>query len=78
MRIIGVVVDFDKPNRRYFEVFEAYTKDAGELILQIGRVTPGRIAFARPLGRPAITTAQLARVFRKKPDRRTFGGAARS
>ncbi len=74
-RRVGVVVDYDR-RPRYFEVAEPLTTDDLEILWGIGRVVPGRFAFCAPLGRPAISTKQLAAILNPKP-RRPIVGVAR-
>src|SRR5260221_1086953 len=59
-RRLGVIVDYGKETQTQIEVVEKYTIDAVELVIGTLRVATGRIAFARPLGRPAISVADLA------------------
>jgi hypothetical protein len=80
-RRVGVVLDYDKPTKRYIEVQEEYTKDALEIAIQVMRVAPGRVAFREPVGRPAVSTAQLAQMFgtreKQKPPRGAAAGGRR-
>jgi hypothetical protein len=59
-RRVGVVVGYGGTEQRYVELRDDLTKDQLELVVQALRITPGRIAFQRPRGRPPISTAELA------------------
>ena len=58
-RRVGVVLNYDTAPR-YVEVEEPLTANWSELLFGIMRVTPGRTAFCVPLGRPAMSIAELA------------------
>lgn len=61
-RRVGVII-----KGAYVELSDDYTVDAVELALQVLRTVPARVAFVRPRGEPAITSAELMRRYRDKP-----------
>jgi hypothetical protein len=60
-RRLGVIVGYGSPDQRYIEIRDDLTADTIELAVQTLRVATGRIAFSRPRGGPAISTADLSR-----------------
>jgi hypothetical protein len=60
-RRLAVILAHGREAQTQIEVIEKYTLDTVELALASLRVATGRIAFARPIGRPAITIADLAK-----------------
>jgi hypothetical protein len=60
-RRLGVIVGYGSPDQRYVELRDDLTRDTIELAVQTLRVAIGRVAFCRPRGGPAISTAELAR-----------------
>jgi hypothetical protein len=60
-RRLGVILKYGSPDRRLVDPRDELTAVTIELAVQTLRVATGRIAFRRPRGGPAISTADLAR-----------------
>lgn len=60
-RRVSVIVGYGCAEQRCIELRDNLTKNQMELVIQALRVLPGRAAFARPRGRPPISTAELAK-----------------
>jgi hypothetical protein len=72
-RRLGLIVGFGDPSPRYLELRTDCSRDTLELALAALRVTNGRIAFHRPMGRPAIATADYVAKMDAAPEARHVG-----
>jgi hypothetical protein len=69
-RRVTIIAGYGGADQRCIDVRDDLTKDGVELLVQVLRVLPGRLAFCRPRGRPTILMAQLAKQHAAEPQPR--------